>query len=120
MKTSVLIKSVFAVIIFIFTVQITLAGVHDPKKINDMNLIIKQQVVYPAYAQENNLTGFVVVAFKVDNDGKIVIEQINSSLSYFQDYVINKLKELVLKDPKNYQDNSLYYYRFDFQLLKNR
>jgi hypothetical protein len=119
MKKSVLLKSVLAVIVFIFTIEITFAGVHDPKKTNDLNQIIKKHVVYPAVAQENNLTGFVVVAFKVDNEGKIVINQINSNLFYFQDYVITKLKELVLKDPKNYQDNDPYYYRFDFQLLKD-
>jgi hypothetical protein len=118
MKKSILLKSVLALVVFIFTFEITFAGVHDPKKTNDLNVIVKKQVVYPAYAQENNLTGFVVVAFKVDNEGKIVINQINSNLYYFQDYVINKLKELVLKDPKNYQDNDQYYYRFDFQLLK--
>jgi hypothetical protein len=118
MKKSVLLKSVLAVMVFIFAVQITMAGIHDPKKTNDLSLIIKKHVSYPAYAQENNMTGFVVVAFKVGNDGKIVINQINSNQFYFQDYVINKLKELVLKDPKNYQDNNQYYYRFDFQLLK--
>jgi hypothetical protein len=119
MKKSVLLKSVMAVILFIFTIEISLAGVHDPKKTNDLNLIIKKHVVYPAYAQENNMTGFVVVAFKVDNEGKLVINQINSNLYYFQDYVENQLKELVLKDPKNYQDNNQYYYRFDFHLLKD-
>jgi hypothetical protein len=119
MKKSVLLKSVLAVVVFIFTIEISLAAVHDPKKTNDLNMIIKKHVLYPAYAQENNMTGFVVVAFNVNNEGKIVINQINSNLYYFQDYVINKLKELVLDDPKNYQDNNQYYYRFDFQLLKD-
>jgi hypothetical protein len=118
MKKSVLLKSVMAVIVFMFTVQITMAGVRDPKKTNDLNMIMKKQVVYPAYAQENNITGFVVVAFEVDNDGKIIIEQINSNQNYFQEYVVNKLKEVVLKNPQNYQGNT-HYFRFDFQLLKD-
>jgi hypothetical protein len=118
MKKSVLLKSVMAVIVFIFTIEISLAGVRDPKKSSDLKMIVKNQMVYPAYAQENNLTGFVVVAFEIDNNGKIIISQINSNLKYFQEYVINKLEEVVLKNPEKYQDKT-HYYRFDFQLLDN-
>ena len=118
MKKSVLLKSVLAVIVFIFTIQISMAGVRDPKKLNDLKVIVKKHVVYPEYAKENNLTGFVVVAFEVDNDGKIIISQINSNLYFFQEYVVNKLKELVLTNPENYQDKTQYF-RFDFRLVNN-
>lgn len=116
MKKLVLLKSVMAVIVFMFTVQITMAGVRDPKKTHDMNIVIKKHVVYPAFAQENNLTGFVVVAFEVDKNGKIIITQINSDQQYFMEYVKNELQKLVLKNPENYRTNT-HYYRFDFKLL---
>ena len=118
MKKSVLLKSVLAFIVFLFTIQISMAGVKDPKKLNDLKVIVKKHVVYPEYAKENNLTGFVVVAYEVDNNGKILITEINSNLYFFQEYVIGKLQELVLKNPENYQDKTQYY-RFDFQLLNN-
>jgi hypothetical protein len=118
MKKSVLLKSVLAFIVFLFTVQISMAGVKDPKKLNDLKVIVKKHVVYPEYAKENNLTGFVIVAFEVDNNGKILISQINSNLYFFQEYVVIKLQQLVLKNPENYQDKTQYY-RFDFQLLTN-
>jgi hypothetical protein len=95
-----------------------MAGVKDPKKLNDLKVIVKKHVVYPEYAKENNLTGFVIVAFEVDNNGKILISQINSNLYFFQEYVVIKLQQLVLKNPENYQDKTQYY-RFDFQLLTN-
>ncbi len=117
MKKLVLLKSVMAVIVFMFTIQLAMAGVRDPKKAHDLNIVIKKHVVYPAYAQENNLTGFVVVAFEVDSNGKIIITQINSDQQYFLEYVKNELQKLALKNPENYRTNT-HYYRFDFKLLK--
>jgi hypothetical protein len=118
MKKLVLLKSVLVVIVFMFTIQLTMAGVRDPKKTHDMNVIMKKHVVYPAYAQENNLTGFVVVAFEVDNKGKIIITQINSDQQYLLEYVKNELQKLVLKNPENYRTSTLYY-RFDFKLMND-
>jgi hypothetical protein len=118
MKKSVLLKSVTAVVLFVFTIQLTMAGVRDPKKTSDLRMIVKKHVLYPEYAKENNMTGFVVVAFEVDNNGKIIISQINSNLYFFQEYVMGKLQELVLKNPENYRDKT-HYYRFDFQLMNN-
>jgi hypothetical protein len=118
MKTSVLLKSALAIIVFIFTVESGMAGVVNPKKTSDLKTIVKKHMVYPEFAKENKLTGFVVVAFEVDNQGKIIISQVNSNHSVFQEYVVSKLQELVLKNPESYQ-NKTQYYRFDFQLLEN-
>ena len=118
MKNSALLKSALAVVVFLFALQFTMAGVKDPKKISDLRTIVKKHVVYPEYAKENNMTGFVVVAFEVDTNGQILITQVNSNLYYFQEYVLSKLQELKLKNPKDYQGRTQYF-RFDFKLMEN-
>ncbi len=116
MKTSIILKSVTAVVILIFAANFCFAGNHKPKNTNELKTIIKKHIEYPEFAKENKLSGFVVVAFNIDNTGKITVNEINSNSYYFLQYVENKLGELVLENPQDYVDKTLYY-RFDFQLL---
>ncbi len=116
MKTSLIFKSITTFVILIFAAEISFAKTHDPEKTNDLKTIITKNIVYPEFAKDNRLSGFVVVAFAVDNAGKINVKEINADSDYFQQYVEAKLKDLVLADPQRYQNKTIYY-RFDFHLL---
>ena len=118
MKTSNFMKSIIAVVVLIFVAEFSFAGISNPKEKNDLKTVMKTHVVYPEFAKENNLTGFVVVAFYVDANGGITVKEINASSMYFQQYIENKLKELVLENPATYSGKTQYY-RFDFQLIND-
>lgn len=118
MKTSNFMKSIIAVVVLIFVAEFSFAGISNPKETKDLKTVMKTHVVYPEFAKENNLTGFVVVAFDVDADGGITVKEINANSLYLQQYVENKLKELVLENPTSYIGTTQYY-RFEFQLLND-
>ncbi len=118
MKTAIFLKSFTAVVLMIFATGLIFGSVHDPKGTNSLKQFMTKNVPYPEFAKENNQTGFVVIAFTVENDGKIIIKNINGSTPEFKEYVENKLKELKLDDPQLYQDKTQYY-RFDFQLIND-
>ncbi len=118
MKKSVLLKSVMAFVVLIFVAKISMAGIHDPKAVNELKQILNEQVKYPQYAQENLMTGFAVVAFNVNHEGKVNIEEISASSFYFKEYVESKLRELVLNDAYKYEGQTIYF-RFDFKLIDN-
>ncbi len=118
MKTTKIMKSITALVILIFVAQLSYAAVHDPKEANELKTTMKKYVAYPEFAKENLQTGFVVIAFNVDDQGKIIVKAINGSTPEFKEYVEQKLKDVVLENPQNYQDKTQYY-RFDFQLVND-
>ncbi|HOY30582.1 MAG TPA: hypothetical protein PKW80_01765 [Bacteroidales bacterium] len=83
------------------------------KVVTDLDYALRTKVTYPEFAEENQLSGFVVLAFRIDECGKIVIMELNSSSVDFQVYVEEKLGEMLVKDPCLYKGKT-YYYRFDF------
>jgi hypothetical protein len=111
------------IIPFIMLLMIIAVGAYaqkpgKTKSVNPVELtnIVKSQVTYPEFAIENKLTGFVVAELKVNDDGSIVIESINSTQPELSDYVIGKLEQAKVEKPQELSGKS-YYYRFDFELL---
>jgi len=117
MKTNLIKKSISLFVILIFTASISIASTSPRKSATDLKTIITSTVTYPEFAKENNLSGFVVISFHVDENGKIILNELNSNSVYFQVYVENKLKEIQIKNPDSHTGKT-YYYRFDFELLK--
>jgi hypothetical protein len=118
MKTSIILRSIAVFAIMILAAEISFSGIHDPKETSALKQFMTKNVPYPAFAKENYQEGYVVIAFNVENDGKITIKDINGSTPEFKEYVENKLKELIMEDPQMYQ-GELHYYRFDFKLIND-
>ena len=117
MKTKVIMKSISLLVILIFAVSVNFASANPRKSTSDLKTIIRNAVTYPEYAKENGLSGFVVVSFNVEENGKITINELNTSSLYFQLYVEKKLKEIQIENPCAHKGKT-YYYRFDFELMK--
>jgi len=83
------------------------------KVVTNLDFALRTKVTYPEFAEENQLSGFVVLSFRINDCGKIDIVELNSSSVDFQIYVEEKLKEILVKDPCLYKGKT-YYYRFDF------
>lgn len=118
MKKSVLLVSAIFMATLILIVKPLMAETHDPQSTTELTYVLKDQIKYPVYAQENLLSGFVVVAFSVNTDGKITIQDMSASSDYFSKYVETELQKLEVSDAKKYQGQTIYY-RFDFKLLNN-
>ena len=116
MKTTLFLKSVTTFVILIMAVNLCFAETHDPKVINALKQTMTKQVPYPEFAIESLESGFAVIAFDVEQDGKIVLKAINASTPEFKDYVEEKLKDIVLEDPQNFTSETQYF-RFDFKLV---
>lgn len=117
MKTKLIKKSVSVFMILILAATVSFASASPRKSTSDLKTVIKNSVTYPSFAKENQMSGFVVVSFSLDNTGKITINEINTNSTYFQLYVENKLNEIRIENPETYTGKT-YYYRFDFELLK--
>ncbi|HOY33174.1 MAG TPA: hypothetical protein PKW80_14945 [Bacteroidales bacterium] len=116
MKTKLIMKSATMFVILIFAVSISFAAAGPRKTAGDLKTIISKSVTYPEYAKENKLSGFVVLSFTVDENGKISIQELNTNSVYFQLYVEKKLSELTIENPGAYAGKT-HYYRFDFELV---
>jgi hypothetical protein len=64
--------------------------------------------------QEPNLDGVVEVSFRLDNQGKVQILNINSTSPQLSDYVIKKLNKIQL-DNTNPELGKIIKYRFVFK-----
>ncbi|MEI6122950.1 MAG: hypothetical protein WCQ95_04910 [Bacteroidota bacterium] len=119
MKTSIFTKSLTAVAVLIFTMQLGFAANHHPDEANNLKKFMEKNVPYPEFAKEKFLSGFVVISFTVENGGEITLKAINGSTPEFKDYVETKLKSLKMDKPEKYLGKT-HYYKFDFQLLSDK
>jgi hypothetical protein len=117
MKTKLVMKSISVFAILIFAASVSFASVNKGEPTTELTSIIKSYVTYPEWANEKQITGFVVVSFKLDENGKINVTASNANSYLLQDYVEAKLKEIKIEDPKKYSDKTQYL-RFDFEIIK--
>lgn len=82
----------------------------------NINYLIKKEITYPQLAIENQIEGSVLIQYKVNEDGKIVIEKINYENVLLGDYVKEKLSKINI-DKSIVNDESSRLIRFDFKLL---
>jgi len=119
MKTQFILKSITAFVIMILAANFSMAGIHNPEAADALKKVMKKQLPYPNFAQETFQTGFAVIAFSVDNNGKIILKDINASTPEFRNYVEEKIKDIKLEKPELYQGETQYY-RFDFKLINEK
>jgi len=77
---------------------------------------ILQQIPYPEFARKKKLEGGVVVQFKFDENGVVHVLDACSNSPELENYVLNKLSNLQLKNCV-VDINKDYYMRFMFRLL---
>jgi len=76
---------------------------------------ISKEITYPSFAQKEKIEGVVLVSFFVNNDGLINIELANASNDDLKEYVVGKLKSMLL--PNAQDSTSKYNMRFVFRLI---
>ncbi|MBK8846978.1 MAG: hypothetical protein IPO27_10700 [Bacteroidetes bacterium] len=90
-----------------------------PKTQGQKNLesLISKNVQYPQEMKEWHKNAVVRVAFFVDKEGKIKIQDYNSSDTFFFDYVKKQLEREKLYNPEDLQDK-LFCYEFRFESVQ--
>jgi len=78
---------------------------------------IEKHILYPTLKQDQMLNAKVHVEFSVNSKGEIIIDEINSTNSEINDYVITKLKELKVEKGNEVIGKS-YVYNFSFEVEK--
>ncbi len=85
-------------------------------KKSNVNKILKEMIKYPTFALENSIEGCVHVCFKINSEGKIVVEKSNFINKELKDYVLNELNEITFLPSDFLVDQSLNI-KFSFVLL---
>jgi len=85
------------------------ANTIEPEGIKDL---IKKEISYPEFALQQKIEGTVLVSFLVSEEGLINVELANASNEDLKNYVIGKLKSLIIKDA----DDNKYNMKFEFKL----
>ena len=106
--------------IIILSVILTACGslrstASNPGNAEKINRIISKAVEYPDFARAKHLSGFVLTALSVSDDGTIMIHASNSDNPELQQYVTEALSELNLKG-SGVQTGMVFYYRFNFRM----
>jgi hypothetical protein len=76
---------------------------------------LRSQIIYPSFAQEQKIEGFVVVSFTYNNKGDITIVEANSNNDQLKAYVIEKLSKTSVASCVRDSDQ-VFSMRFDFRL----
>jgi len=84
----------------------------NPEGINEK---IFNEITYPEFARQSRIEGIVAVSFLVSNDGLINVEMVNASNEDLKNYVMGKLRNMVL--PESIAKESRHQLRFVFKLL---
>lgn len=117
MKTIILKTIILAVLTVLSIAPVNSKELNsNPEKKNISNLV-KKHITYPEVAQVENISGVVLVDLIVNEDGKLVINQINASDEIFKLHVERKIEEL-----NKYSDysglvgqNLLYRFKFNLE-----
>ncbi len=76
---------------------------------------IKSQISYPESARKAHEVGFVAVGFTIDDQGRVVIKQVNSNNPVLKDYVVQTMQQIVVDC--NDLGQCEYAIHIDFELL---
>ncbi len=83
----------------------------------DVKQAVKIEIGYPDFAIEDRIEGNVLVSFTVGDNGKIILNQINSPDIELKNYVAEKLQRMQLEETKQYNENDIYTIKFSFILM---
>lgn len=89
-----------------------LLSASTPEGINEK---IVTEITYPEFARQSMIEGIVAVSFLINSDGFINVEMVNASNEDLKNYVVGKLKSMVL--PNATAVESRHQLRFVFKLL---
>jgi len=76
---------------------------------------MEKEIVYPQEAKENKQTGFVLVHFTIEPDGKVQIKETNSDNNVLKSYVERKLQSFQL--PEKVSEVKEHIMKFTFKLI---
>ncbi len=62
----------------------------------DVKQAVKEQIIYPQFALENEIEGEVSVSFIVSKEGKLIVKKINSTNIELNNLIAKKLKNIQL------------------------
>jgi len=81
----------------------------EPEGIKDL---IKKEISYPDFALKEKIEGTVLVSFSVSEEGLVKIDLANASNEDLKNYVIGKLKSIIVKNA----DDEKYNMKFEFKI----
>lgn len=118
MKT---IKIFFFIILFVGFSKISFAdntptSNNEPSYKDLMLNEIKELIEYPDFAKQLDIQGFVLVSFKYDSQGNLIILESNSNSELLRNYVTKRLQELQMCSHAKKPEKT-YNLRFDFVLM---
>lgn len=82
----------------------------------DTKQIFRQNITYPEFARKMNIEGVVFVCFTYNEDGYIEIICTNSSHEEFNEYIIEQLSNIRLRNG-SVKIGKEYFAKFDFKIL---
>lgn len=104
-----------AALIIMMTAFSSFAKDNKTNEKSSLKNILSKQVSYPEFAIETAKEGTVYVQFTVNNEGKLVIEQINFFDVTFGNYVKEQLSKIVI-DSTDAAIGTTHAMKFDFKL----
>ena len=86
----------------------------DPK--NQVKQIVAKEVSYPDFAIDLGIEGTVYTSFSINDNGTLMVFEIESTNDRLKDYVTKKLKEIHLEASQD-EKSQIYNMKFSFELL---
>ena len=113
-------KKLILISAILITVSIAQAGriINAPEKLNrtDVSTWLSKSIVYPEKAIDNGVEGSVFVGYKVDTNGKIVVQEIHSTNPALEQSVTEQLAKAIVNTPTKVDLNKTYVIRLRFEL----
>jgi hypothetical protein len=99
MRTTNLIKAFGTfLVIGVFMTGTCMAGKTSVQPAKDVHALIKESVKYPPVALKESIEGSVEVIFTINDEGKIVVEKINSNDKRITENVKEQLAKICCKE----------------------
>ncbi len=100
----------FTIIIVIISLKVTFAESDSL----EFKKSIVNKIIYPEFAMKDKLAADVWVKFTVNENGKIIVDQINCVDVVFLDYVKTELQQIFI-DKESDLIGKTFYYKFTFK-----
>jgi len=110
-------KIILMAIAILFMFNFSFA-INNPTEENNNKVVkvITKVLQYPASSKDNLIEGYVLLNLSVNVNGTIKINQVYSNKEELKDYVIQKLKSVVIDDIISFPDQT-YDMKIVFKLL---
>ncbi len=99
------------------TATVSFASQPEPKETTSTKIhkLITKKVHYPSVASESMIEGEVYATVKIDNKGRVVVQEANSLETVLEKDVVKQLNKLTLPE-KYYDAENTYLLKFKFEL----